>query len=99
MPKILHKIEFGNPLLRSASKRLTPEEILSDTVQDLIENMYYTLEHKKYGVDVAAPQLGRGLAISAIGTKPTPTRPDLVRQRLTIINPEIIKVYARKVKE
>jgi peptide deformylase len=99
MPKILRKTEFGNPLLRATQRRLTHDEILSEAVQDLIENMYLTLEHREYGVGIAAPQLGRSLAISVIDTKPTPTRPDLVRQKLTIINPEIIKTYGSKTEE
>jgi len=99
MPKILRKTEFGNLLLRSTPHQLTSEEILSSAVQELIENMYFTLEHRKYGVGIAAPQLGRGLAISAIDTKPTPTRPNLVRQKLTIINPEITKVYGPRTNE
>lgn len=61
--------------------------------------MYYTLETKKYGVGIAATQVGKSLAISVIDTKPTPTRPEIVRQKLTIINPEIIKTYGKKVDE
>lgn len=99
MPKILRKTEFGNPILRTVPRRLTPAEIHSDPIQELIGNMYFTLEHRKYGVGLAAPQVGRSLAISTIDTKPTPTRPDLVRQSLTIINPEIIKVYGRTAAE
>lgn len=99
MPKILRRTEFGNPILRTISRRLSDEEIRSNNIQQLIEDMYYTLEHRKYGVGIAAPQVGRNLAISTIDTKPTPTRPDLVRQQLTIINPEIIKTYGDKIEE
>jgi len=99
MNKILRKTEFGNPILRTEMKRLTKEEITSADTQELIQDMYYTLDHKKYGVGIAAPQLGRSLAISVIDTKPTPTRPNLERQKLTIINPEIIKVYGLRVEQ
>jgi peptide deformylase len=99
MPKILRKTEFGNPILRAAPQVLSDEEIRSDKIQQLIENMYHTLEYRKYGVGVAAPQVGRSVAISAIDTKPTPTRPDLVRQKLTIINPKIIKTYGQTSEE
>jgi peptide deformylase len=99
MNRILRKTEFGNPILRSRAKILTSDEIVSEETQRLIQDMYYTLERKKYGVGIAAPQLGRPLAISAIDTKPTPTRPELVRQKLTIINPEIVKNYGRKVEQ
>lgn len=59
--------------------------------------MYYTLENKRYGVGIAATQVGKDVAISVIDTKPTPTRPDLVRQKLTIINPEIVTGYGRRI--
>jgi peptide deformylase len=99
MPKILRKTEFGNPLLRSTPRNLSSEEIRSDAIQELIQDMYFTLEHRKYGVGIAAPQLGRDLAISVIDTKPTPTRPNLVRKSMTIINPQIIETHGRKSEE
>ena len=99
MSKILRKTEFGNAILRTVAQLLSDKEILSAQIQDLIESMYYTLEHRKYGVGIAAPQVGRSVAISTIDTKPTPTRPDLVRQKLTIINPKIIKFYGQKSEE
>jgi peptide deformylase len=99
MSKTLRKIEFGNPILCTISRTLNDDEILSDNIQQLIENMYHTLEHRKYGVGIAAPQVGHNVAISTIDTKPTPTRPDLVRQKLTIINPKIIEVYGEKIEE
>jgi peptide deformylase len=99
MPKLLRKTEFGNPILRTVPQILSNAEIRSTDIQRLIEDMYYTLEHRKYGVGIAAPQVGHSVAISTIDTKPTPTRPDLVRQKLTIINPEIIKTYGEKSEE
>src|SRR4051794_31175316 len=97
MPKILTRTEFGNPILRQLATQLTNSEIVSPATQKIIENMYYTLELKKYGVGLAAPQVGHNLAISTIDTKPTPTRPELTRQKLTLINPKLIKSYGKKV--
>lgn len=96
MSKILKKTEFGNPVLRVVAHRLSKEEILSDKIQALIEDMYYTVEHKKYGVGLAAPQVGRSVAISVVAIKATPSRPDLQPEQLTIINPEIVQFYGRK---
>jgi peptide deformylase len=96
MNKVLHKTEFGNPVLRSVARRLNNDEIVSVDIQQLLQDMYHTLEHKKYGVGIAAPQVGLSVAISVIDTKPTPTRPELARQQLTIINPEIVEAYGRK---
>ncbi len=96
MANVLHKTELGNPILRTVAQRLTLNDIVSDHIQQLITDMYYTLEHRQYGVGLAAPQVGHPLAISVIDTKPTPTRPELQRQILTIINPIITMTYGRK---
>lgn len=94
--KVLRRTQFGNPILRKQAKRLNREEILSDKVQELIVNMRYTLEQKKYGVGLAAPQVNRDLAISVIGIKPTPTRKNNPTLDLVIINPKIVKTYGAK---
>lgn len=96
MSKLLKKTEFGNPVLRSVAAPLRREEIASEKIQTLIADMYYTLEHKKYGVGLAAPQVGQGVALSVIAIKSTPTRPDLKPEQLTIINPEIVQYYGRR---
>lgn len=46
MPDLLPPTRFGNPILREVMPRLTPEEILSETVQALIDNMRYALREK-----------------------------------------------------
>lgn len=94
--KILKRTQFGDPLLRQVARRLSDEEILSPEIQELITDMYYTLDKKKYGVGLAAPQVGSALAISVIGIKATPSRPDLPDQKLTIINPEITEYYGKR---
>ena len=94
--KLLKRTEFGNPILRNVANRLTNEEIGSKEVKELIRDMYYTLENKKYGVGLAAPQVGKSIELVVISTKPTPTRPDIKRQKLTLINPEITKTYSKR---
>lgn len=96
MTKVLKRTEFGNPILRNVANRLTNEEIGSKEVKDLIRDMYYTLERKKYGVGLAAPQVGKSIALITISTKPTPTRPDIKHEKLTIINPEISHNYGNR---
>ncbi len=93
---VLKRTQFGDPVLRQVAQRLSRKQILSAEVQQLVRNMYYTLEKKKYGVGLAAPQVGVSLAISAIAIKPTPSRPHAQATQLTIINPEIIKTYGRR---
>jgi peptide deformylase len=94
--KILERTSFGNPILRQVARRLTVEEIGSPEIQQLIEDMYFTLAKKKYGVGLAAPQVGRSVAISAIHVQPVPWRPDVVEFKLTVINPEIVATYGRR---
>jgi peptide deformylase len=94
--KLLRKTEFGNATLRAQARSLSKEEITSPELQMFIKDMQFTLEKRKYGVGLAAPQVGVSVALSVIDTKPTPTRPDIVRQKLVIINPVVVKVYGRR---
>jgi len=96
MSKILKATRFGNPILRSKTRRLTPAQIQSTDIQELIEDMRYTLLKKEYGVGIAAPQVGSDAALSVIGIKPTPNRPNLEPFETVIINPEIVKTYGNR---
>jgi peptide deformylase len=93
MTEILEATRFGNPILREVTQQLTPEEILSEDIQTLIKNMRHTLVERSFGVGIAAPQVGRSLALSVIGIKPTPTRPNLEPFNTVIINPEVVETY------
>ncbi|HSX31421.1 MAG TPA: peptide deformylase [Candidatus Saccharimonadales bacterium] len=86
MPKLLTLRRFGDPILRSVAKQLKPAEIRSAAVQMLIADMRYTNQVKQYGVGLAAPQVGKRLALSLIGIKPTPNRPTLEPFESVIIN-------------
>ena len=94
--KILQRRQFGNPVLRKETHILLPDEIESSEIVQLIADMKHTLKVRKYGVGLAAPQVGRDIAISVIGIKPTPTRPELKKQNLVIINPKIVKTFGKK---
>lgn len=72
-------------------------EIKSDTIQQLIRDMAHTLEKKDYGVGLAAPQVGKSVALSVVGIKPTPNRPNLKRFSTVLINPEIIETIGEPV--
>lgn len=95
MPEILKLTRAGNPILREVMPRLSEEEILSDEVQRLIKNMYNTVRERKYGVGLAAPQVGARYALSVIGIKPTPNRPELDVFETVIINPEYTGIGRR----
>jgi peptide deformylase len=94
--KLLRRTRFGDPVLRLQARPLTREEILSTDTQELIEDMRYTLEKKRYGVGLAAPQVGKSLAISVIDIKATPTRPHLKPFSVTIINPVIVETFGKR---
>lgn len=96
--KTLSKTEFGNPVLRAKVKKLSEDEILSAETQELIANIRHTLIEKKYGVGLAAPQVGRGISLSVIHIRPTKMRPNLPKSKwvsLVIINPKITKTYGQ----
>ena len=85
--RLLVLTRFGNPILREKARELTVDEIKGDEIQQLIASVRYTNETKKYGVGLAAPQVGESIALSVIGIKPTPTRPNLEKFDQVIINP------------
>lgn len=87
MSKLLKLRRIGDPVLRKIAKELTDVEIASMTIQTLIADIRYTNKVKRYGVGLAAPQVGKSVALSVIGIKPTPTRPDLELFDSVIINP------------
>lgn len=95
MPKILTLTRLGNPILREKMPLVALSDINSEDVQTLIENIRYTNQQKKYGMGLAAPQVGVRRALSVIGIKPTPTRPDLEVFESVIINPEYVGVGRR----
>mgnify|MGYP004417263441 CR=1 FL=1 len=96
MVKILTATRFGNPILREKARLLTDEEILHIGTQKLIENIRHTLTKEDYGVGLAAPQVGVSIALSVIGIKPTPTRPNLTPFSAVIINPKITEMFGRR---
>jgi peptide deformylase len=95
--RILRRTQFGNTILREITQRITKQEILSTDIQYLLKDMRYTLVNKRYGVGLAAPQIGKSLAIAIIGIKPTPTRPNIPTLDMTLINPEIVANYGKPV--
>lgn len=99
MHKVLTRTQFGNPVLRQKTAELSAEDILSEEIQQLIKNIRHTLKQRKYGIGLAAPQVGKNITLSVIHIRPTKTRPDLPKSKwadLVIINPKITKTYGVK---
>ena len=85
--QLLGLTRAGNPILREVMPLLSPEEIQSDEIQNLITNIRHTCRERQYGVGLAAPQVGARYALSVIGIKLTPNRPKLEPFDQVIINP------------
>jgi peptide deformylase len=62
---ILKLCEAGELVLRQPSRELTPAEIVSAPIQELIGSMYETMRAAP-GVGLAAPQIGMALQIAVI---------------------------------
>lgn len=94
--KILKRTEFGDPVLRMKAQTIASEEIASEEIQELITDMRHTLLEKKLGVGLAAPQVGKPLALAVIAIRPSAYRPKSELFDLVLINPEIISVTGDK---
>ena len=92
---ILKIIQAGDSILRKSAKEVSITQLKSPAVQQLIDLMIATLRDRP-GVGLAAPQVGEPVALSVIGIKPTPTRPNNATINMVIINPVIVKTYGRK---
>lgn len=96
--KVLTLTEFGNPILRSGTKKVPLSFLKTKEFKDLEKGMINTMR-KTNGVGLAAPQIGISLRIAVMEIRKTPTRPNVVPQGpITIINPLIKKYGAKKEK-
>lgn len=99
MPKALRRTQFGNPILRKPARSLTKSEVRSKEILNLIKNIKFTLKTKKYGVGMAAPQVGEAVSLAVIQIRPTKIRPKLPKNKwadLVIINPKITKTWGHR---
>lgn len=93
--KHIYLRQFGDPILRMNARELSVDEIKSGEIQALITDIRNLNAVKKYGVGLAAPQVGVSVALSVIGIKPTPTRPELEPFSTIIINPTYLGIGRR----
>jgi peptide deformylase len=87
---ILKVARMGHPVLREVGRELTPEEIRSPEIQDLIEDMVETM-HEYTGIGLAAPQVHESIQLAIIEFEGDNDRyPDMGDQPLGVyINPKI----------
>ncbi len=94
--KMLSRTQYGNPILRSKARTVSLSFLKTKKFQNLRMNMIYTMR-RTHGVGLAASQIGEPLSIAVIETRPTPTRPKLMKRGpITIINPRIISYSKNK---
>lgn len=94
-------VQAGDPVLRKEARRLSPTEIRSHEVQELIEVMKRTMQAAP-GVGLAAPQIGVDLQIAVIEDKSEYTKdvaPAFLAERErrpvsfhTVINPVLTPI-------
>jgi peptide deformylase len=60
--------QVGEPVLRAPSQELSKDQILSSTIQNLIEHMRETVRDAP-GVGLAAPQVGESVQLAVIEDK------------------------------
>jgi peptide deformylase len=83
-------IRMGHPTLRQVAREVTEQEIGSDPLQRLIEDMVDTL-HDYGGIGLAAPQINEPLRLAIIEIPAGPSRyGDLAELGLSVfVNPDI----------
>src|SRR5690349_796931 len=81
---------MGHPVLRTPARELTPKEIKSPEIQQLIADMVETM-HEYGGVGLAAPQVHEPLQLAIIEFEADSSRyPGMGSQGLSVyINPKI----------
>lgn len=94
--KPLPRTEFGNPILRKKAKKVSHAFLRTRAFKTLVKNMIYTMRRVE-GVGLAAPQIGKSLALVVMELHPTKTRPNLKRYGpIVVVNPRIISSSKEK---
>jgi peptide deformylase len=94
---ILKVARMGHPVLRSRAKPIDPADIKSTRIQQLIDDMFETMQEYQ-GVGLAAPQVHEGLRLFVAGFAPRHDRDDDDDEEddgvplMALINPEITVV-------
>ena len=92
MERILNIAQVGAPILRKPTKRLSKEELLSESVQEFIDDLIQTMRAAK-GAGLAANQVHQSLRICAIEVNHNPRYPYRPNIPLTVlVNPDLTPV-------
>jgi peptide deformylase len=83
---VLPITQIGDPVLRSPAREVTLDELRSESVQRLIDDMIDTM-HEYHGVGLAAPQVHEGMRFFVALLEEDP---DSKTDATVVINPEIV---------
>src|SRR5678816_3948856 len=88
---ILKVARLGHPVLRATAKPIPQNEIKSQRIQRLIDDMFETMQEYA-GIGLAAPHVHEGLRLFVAGTRKadvvTPMTEDVEMPFVTSISPE-----------
>lgn len=80
---------YGHPVLRATAKPVDTDSISADELRKLIDDMFETM-YAADGVGLAAPQVGKSLAMVVIDGSPIAEKmPECEGFKRVIINPEL----------
>jgi peptide deformylase len=86
---VLEIVQVGDPVLRDGTRVLSPDEVRTPEIQQLIESMRETMRDAP-GVGLAAPQVGLALRLAVI--EDTQEAPDQDRKPVpfhVLVNPRL----------
>jgi peptide deformylase len=84
---------YGFDILRKKSTRITK---VDDKLVEIVKNMFYTMD-KAHGIGLAAPQVGKDIALTVIDISNLEGHEK--EKPLVLINPKIIEVHSEAVME
>ena len=90
-------LKLGNPILRRTAKEVSKEEILSENIQNLIDEMWNVME-KAGGIGLAAPQIGISIQLAIIKLESSSDRYENLEdsEEFIIFNPELEVINSEK---
>ncbi len=90
-------LKLGNPILRLTAKEVSKEEILSENIQNLIDDMWNVME-KAGGIGLAAPQIGISIQLAVIKLESSSDRYENLEdsEEFIIFNPELEVLNSEK---
>lgn len=92
MKKILQR---DHPSLREHSREVSPDEIHSEYIQGVIQDMKASMHNEDDAAAIAAPQIGENVRIFII-SKMVLSEDGVGADDLVFINPKIVKVSKKK---